>query len=396
MFKLLPVAGLILGMIIVILLLFYRKRSINNSNTLLAISILCITYMLFINQLNVSREMLNYPVFARTGNLAGFLVIPFLYLYSRNSFYPGIKWKKIDWLLLIPALFYIIDLTPFFLSDKAYKISQIRANLDDQLRNVSIQEGWLGIDGFHYIFLYIWGIGLMVLQLRLIIRNKHILKESSGSMNFKLFWFIITFTVLHFPLIFPGIFGLIFHFKWYTKEYNGVMLSIHLIVSALFILFSPRILYGFFPQMDVQHFQSNADVIDGKPANGHAEINKFHIPEEELNNTVEKMNLFMDRDKPFLNPNYSIHDLSRDINVPVYQLSPLINNYFQSNFNTWLNKFRVEYFIQISQGDEKKGLTLDAIAKEAGFTNRTTFTNAFKKEKGTTPGQFVKNNSISY
>jgi AraC-like DNA-binding protein len=214
-------------------------------------------------------------------------------------------------------------------------------------------------------------------------------------MNYKLFWFIITLTVLHLPLIFPGIFGLILRLKWYTIRFNGAILSIHLIVSALFILFSPRILYGFFPQMVVPNSKKQFE-IEEKPLIENPSIPKFYLPEEELQNTIEKMSLFMDKEKPYLNQNYSIHDLSRDINIPVYQLSPIINNYYQSNFNTWLNKFRVEYFIQISQREDKKGLTLDAIAKEAGFTNRTTFTNACKKEKGTTPGQFVKTLSISY
>ncbi len=117
MAKILVESSLILGLLVIILLLFYRNRSINNSNILLSINIICITYLLFINQLNYSREMLNYPFFARTGNIAGFLVVPFLYLYSRNSFYPGLRWRKRDWLFLIPAFFYTIDLLPFFLED---------------------------------------------------------------------------------------------------------------------------------------------------------------------------------------------------------------------------------------------------------------------------------------
>ena len=94
--------------------------------------------------------------------------------------------------------------------------------------------------------------------------------------------------------------------------------------------------------------------------------------------------------RPFTLRDYTIHDLSRDIDIPVYQLSPIINSYYNSNFNTWMNKFRVEHFIRISQEEGRKELTLDAIAREAGFFNRTTFTNAFKKEKGTTPGQYLK------
>lgn len=395
MLKILTEAGLILGIIIFCILLFFRRRSISNTNTLLAFSVFSIVYLLFINNLNLTRAMLNHPSFARTGNIAGFLIMPFLYLYTRNSFYPGDKWHKTDWLLIFPALFYIFDLTPFFLSDNAFKISQMKANIESQERNVRIEEGWLGIGRFHYIFMYIWNVGLMVVQIRLIVKNRHILTEGIGSMNYKLFWFIVTLTAFHIPLIFPGIFGLMFHLKWYTLSYLSTILSLHLIVTAVFFLFSPMILYGFFPQMVVQNEQIAVDNKENKPDNT-LKNNKIYLQDLEVQSIVEKMSLFMERRKPYLNQNYSIHDLSRDVDIPVYQLSPIINNFYQTNFNTWLNKFRVEYFIEISMGDAKKGLTLDAIAKEAGFSNRTTFTNAFKKEKGTTPGNFVKTNSISH
>jgi AraC-like DNA-binding protein len=321
--------------------------------------------------------------------------MPFLYLYTRNSFYPGVKWHKTDWLFFIPALFYIFDLTPFFLSDNAFKISQMKANIESQDRNVRIEEGWLGLGRFHYTFMYIWNVALMFVQIRLIIKNRHILIEGNGSMNYKLFWFIVTLTALHIPLIFPGIFGLMFHSKWYTMSYLGAILSLHLIVTAVFFLFSPRILYGFFPQMVFQNVQNAVDKNENKPETSLIS-NKKYLQDEEVQSIVDKMRLYMEQQKPFLNQNYSIHDLSRDVEIPVYQLSPIINNYFQTNFNGWINKYRVNYFIQISEGDGKMGLTLDAIAKESGFTNRTTFTNAFKKEKGTTPGQFIKTRQTSF
>jgi YesN/AraC family two-component response regulator len=98
----------------------------------------------------------------------------------------------------------------------------------------------------------------------------------------------------------------------------------------------------------------------------------------------------MEQNKPFLQQGYTIHDLSADIEIPVYQLSPIINNRFNTNFSSWLNKYRVAYFIELCRKEGKRELTLDALSYESGFSNRVTFIKAFKKEKGTTPGAFLK------
>jgi AraC-like DNA-binding protein len=234
----------------------------------------------------------------------------------------------------------------------------------------------------------------MGLLLRLIYRNRKINLKSKDSLNRAIYSFIITLTALHLPLIIPGIFGAMFHLKWFSIFYMNQSLALVLIATTVFILFSPKILYGFLPQPDISGLNTVDENLDSvsvliKPKPAQEEV-KLRISEAELQVMIKHIEDFMEKNKPFIDTQYTIHDLSRDINIPVYQLSPIINNYYQSNFNSWLNKFRVDYFIRISQDEGKNGLTLDAIAKEAGFTNRTTFTNAFKKEKGTTPGQFIK------
>jgi AraC-like DNA-binding protein len=388
--KLLIESSLILGIIVIILLIYYRKRSVNNSNLLLAISIGCIWYLLLINQLNVTREMLNYPVLARTGNIAGFLVMPFLYFYTRNSFYPGIRWRRRDWLFFLPALFYVVDLLPFFLSDNPYKIAVMKANLDNPSRMIRVEEGWIPLKGIHYILMYVWSLLLMVLQIRLIIRNKHIKSEGGNSMNRSLFWFIVTLTAFHLPLIFPGIFGVIFHTKWYSMSYLGVVLSTHLITSAVFILFSPRILYGFFPQLLIRENQESIPLATEMEEEPNASIPKISLSNTELQRIIEKMEIFMGQQKPFINKHYTIHNLGKDIEIPVYQLSPIINHHYKSNFNAWVNRYRVNYFIELCKNEKRKELTLAGIAEEAGFNNRSTFINAFKKETGSTPGNYLK------
>ncbi|SHO64379.1 helix-turn-helix domain-containing protein [Algoriphagus zhangzhouensis] len=95
--------------------------------------------------------------------------------------------------------------------------------------------------------------------------------------------------------------------------------------------------------------------------------------------------------KLFLTQRYSINDLSKDTGIPVYKISRAINSCNQTNFNQWINQFRIEEFqVLIEQGYQDQ-LTLDVIAEKCGFSNRATFISAFKKVKGVTPGVYIKN-----
>lgn len=400
MSKLIVETGLILGILVIAILFFFQKKNKNINNYFLILSLTCIWLALFINNLNETGKILEYPFFIRTGNIPAYLIFPFLYLYTRNTFYPGRFWQKKDFILLLPALFYVVDMLPFFFSSTTFKIEITKANLSSRDRMSQIAEGWIAIKGFHFVFRYLWSVIITAMQVRVIYRNRNFKLTQEETNNRSLFWFIMTLTLLHLPLIIPGIFGAILHLSWFTILYMNFSLAIVLIATTVFILFSPHILYGFLPLPIIPEIKSvkkdfDRHSVQSEPAQMQ-EIPRLRIPESEMNAMLQKIEDFMHTSRPYTNQHYTIHDLSTELNIPVYQLSPIINNYYQTNFNSWLNKFRVDYFIEISQGDAKKGLTLDAIAKEAGFTNRTTFTNAFKKEKGTTPGQFVKTHQNSY
>jgi len=101
----------------------------------------------------------------------------------------------------------------------------------------------------------------------------------------------------------------------------------------------------------------------------------------------------MQEQKPFLQQGFTIQDLSNQTSIPVYQLSPLINGHFKMNFSNWVNRFRIEYFIE--QVPENPQLTLEALSKKSGFISRSTFITAFKKEKGVTPREFFKEMKLS-
>jgi AraC-like DNA-binding protein len=157
-----------------------------------------------------------------------------------------------------------------------------------------------------------------------------------------------------------------------------------LISVLVFLIFSPDVLYGYINRRDnAEIIQAELTSVPDTPST--SEHRSLTIPIDEI---IQKLESYVKNNKPFLQTGYTIHDLSKEIEIPVYQLSYAINHVYDMHFSNWLNHQRIEYFLQTA-GD-KHHMTLEAMAREAGFSNRITFINAFKKEKGITPGQYLK------
>jgi AraC-like DNA-binding protein len=113
-------------------------------------------------------------------------------------------------------------------------------------------------------------------------------------------------------------------------------------------------------------------------------------PSIDFDGIISQIDRHMTGFKSYLNPRYTIHDLSMDTMIPVYILSPVINQKLGMNFNNWLNKYRLEYFMTLLEQGKHKDETLDALSKHAGFSSRPAFINAFKRQIGVTPGVYVR------
>lgn len=61
---------------------------------------------------------------------------------------------------------------------------------------------------------------------------------------------------------------------------------------------------------------------------------------------------------------------------------------YNSNFKDFVNHYRVEYAKKLLKAEENH--ILDYIAEESGFASVNSLLRAFRKETGTTPGQFRK------
>ena len=126
-----------------------------------------------------------------------------------------------------------------------------------------------------------------------------------------------------------------------------------------------------------------------EPEKKNDKIGRF-LNDEKLTHFNSLINQFLIDKKPFLQQKYSLSKLASDVHIPVNYLSAFINRYHKMNYSDFINRYRVFESREMIMNGEWKYKTLEAIASEAGFNNRNTFTAAFKKETGQSPSEFLK------
>lgn len=101
---------------------------------------------------------------------------------------------------------------------------------------------------------------------------------------------------------------------------------------------------------------------------------------------AQKLESVMNEKVLYKNPNLTLQDLSKEINISSHQLSQLLNNNLGKNFTSFVNEFRIKEACEIIALNDK--LTLESIGYDVGFNSKSTFFAAFKKYTGTTPSNY--------
>lgn len=116
---------------------------------------------------------------------------------------------------------------------------------------------------------------------------------------------------------------------------------------------------------------------------------KTNIPNEQK--IMYNLLTIIEENKYFLNPDCSIENLAKKIGTNRQYISQLINSRFHTNFNNFINKYRIKEARKLLIDSDYDKYTIEAIALKSGFRNRTSFNNAFKHFTGLTPSFFKKN-----
>jgi adenylate cyclase len=111
----------------------------------------------------------------------------------------------------------------------------------------------------------------------------------------------------------------------------------------------------------------------------------------EWNEEKESLLNYIQKEKPYLDPQLTLNQLAHSIHLHPNQLSLLLNESIGMNFNEFINSYRLETFKKKALDPSNEHLTLLGLAFESGFNSKTVFNTFFKKTEELTPRAWLKN-----
>ncbi|PIF31660.1 AraC family transcriptional regulator [Flavobacterium sp. 9] len=313
--------------------------------------------------------------FGMLRGLFAFLQIPVFYLYVLSVCYSDFKLKPKHLLHLLPFLTANAIMIPrFYAVNEASKINFIQ----NYQNMVEIQ--------FNHILIHVQLIAYIVAVFMVLRKARKLYLENCAGTSISsynwLFQFTVVLTVLYSVALLKNV------FKFSDYPYISEWIKIGLLVFQLFIvcwyLFKALNNPGLFRSIDSKLKLVSDIVLEEKNKE------ESTVSEKEYSEELLKLQQYMAEEKPFLDPSLTIQDVSATIQIPVRDLSLLINHKLQQHFYDFVNTYRIEEAMEILKDSTKSKMTVLEILYEVGFNSKSSFNTAFKKHTGDTPTVYRK------
>jgi AraC-like DNA-binding protein len=116
---------------------------------------------------------------------------------------------------------------------------------------------------------------------------------------------------------------------------------------------------------------------------------------EDTSAIKNKLRDLMIKEKLYKNAKLTLRDLAIQMEMSNSTLSSFINTQLNTNFQNFINSFRIEEFKEKIKNREQDKYTLLSIATSCGFNSKPTFNRVFKQFEGCTPSEYVKRHKLN-
>jgi AraC-like DNA-binding protein len=319
---------------------------------------------------------------------------PLVLLYLKITLDKSYTWKPIYWLFLIPSILFFINLIPYYSMGFDEKVKLIREFLSLDGNKKVLFPYLLFKISFQRILgpllnnlILIYGIYYLIKIKKSIISKKTIFLINGFIMMMAIYAvpvILVYMNILYKNMYLANDFETNAVFRKFSYLKNFLIINIQLAPICYFLF--PSFLYG---GSSVNSLRDIFLTIQQRLGGNSDSEDEMKLKESD---DVTSIINFIHEKKPYLNAEFTIHDLTSKLNIPHHRVSQCFNNEIQVSFPVFRNQLRVEYAIGLLKNDDHKSMSIEGIAMQSGFKTKSSFYSAFRSVYHMTPTEWIAKN----
>ncbi|MFL0298574.1 helix-turn-helix domain-containing protein [Aquirufa novilacunae] len=344
---------------------------------ILAVEFLLLGYMVVAAYFLMPVNIIETPYFFRTLAPLFYTLPPLNFMFLWYLFHPRATFKKSHLLFFLPFILQLIENTPFFLSDKATKIAEVKWMLA-QGDYFAFSERFMWFDPICHV--YAKFVMYVLFYVAMVYFYVQFRREKQNQILFEkgiFHYWVIGILVFRLCTVF---------YIWYTFIYtdNGkasfittdYLLVAEFVFHLFYLAINPKLL-------DVKILAEN---LRGPEK---TEVILTDEEGERLQHLAAKIEAYFRTTEVFLNSQLTAELLGSLTGHPHRMIGQAIKYTHGISFRDYLNNYRISYIEEkLSDPTYLAKSSIETIAEASGFGSRQSFYTAFKKAKGCTPKEY--------
>lgn len=334
-----------------------------------------------------------------------YLTGPMIYFYVRNTLTDNTDFKKFDYLHFLPAIISFISIFPYYFEDFDKKLAFAKLVFENPVAHKQINISWLYPSSYNILLRAIIVLFYIILSAGSIIeyalkRNNKNVPEEQKRMTLQWLTCLVSIATLisfsYFIITKNYFFGNDTKLQINTYSINYLAGFSYCLIPIVMLIF-PQHLYGIPRQRrNLNEGQGTINPLQNLKQN----IIDDSIIENNSNDpfiiVAKRVMDYLENEKPYVNPDFSIDDLAKNLDIQKHHLYYCFNSILQTKFTSLRTRLRIDYAKEILLSGNLTTLSMEGIWTKAGFSSRTNFFVSFKEETGLTPLEFIKNKNLGY
>ncbi len=299
---------------------------------------------------------------------------PILYLYVLFMTKPGLKFSYLNLLHFIPFLV-------FFVVSVIFRQEEVFTNLSNFFVQDKIISLRIVYGASFFLSISVYSI-LAFIEISKHQKNlKNLVSYTSGQLTLNWLKIIsISFYTSYIIFFLLGGLNMIVSFIPFDPYYTiFVFIALFSFIYGYYVIKQPDLLNALVSNQD------ELAAVVKEPVKGYL---KSGLKKAEAQKLLKKLIEYTEEHKPYLDRDLNINTLSQLTAIPRHYITEVLNEYYDRNFFTFINEYRVNEVIERLTDPINDNYTLIAIAYDSGFNSKSTFNSIFKLITGQTPTQY--------